>query len=72
MEHEEAAADSAVPVTGLTDENDSLRLRALAALEPAHAHPPGSLDVEVRLAVEGVRPLGLLVLDPRTGERVVL
>jgi hypothetical protein len=34
--------------------------------------PTGSLDAEVRLAVEGVRPLGVVILDPRTGEKVAL
>ncbi len=72
MEHEEAAANRAVPITGLIDINDALRLRALPALEPAHAQPPGSLDVEARLAVEGERLLGLFILDPRTGGMVVL
>ncbi len=72
MEREEAAADRAVRVTDLTDGNDALRLRTLAAPELAHAHPPPGINVSVRLAVEGVRPLGLVILDPRTGERVAL
>ncbi len=72
MKREEAAANSAVPITGLTSRHDSLRLRTLAAPEFAHAHPPASLDAVVRLAVEGVRPLGVVILDPRTGEKVNL
>jgi hypothetical protein len=69
MKREEAAANSAVPITGLTDGHDSLRLRALAALEPAHAHPPASHYAVARPVVEG----GLLepvIFDQRTGEKV--
>jgi hypothetical protein len=64
MKREETTANSAVPITGLADGHDSLRLRTLAAPEFAHAHPPASLDAVVRLEVEGVRPLGVVVLDP--------
>ena len=71
-EHQEAAADRAALFTSLTDRTDALGLRTLAAPELAHAHPPASLDAEVHLAVEGVRPPGLVILDPRMGERVAL
>jgi hypothetical protein len=72
MKREEAAAIGAVPITGPTSGHDALRQRTLVPPEFAHAHPPASLDAVARLAVEGVRPLGVVVLNPRTGERVAL
>jgi hypothetical protein len=72
MKREEAAAIGAVPITGPTSGHDAPRQRTLAAHEPPQAHPPVSLDAVARLAVEGVRPLGVVFLDPRTGERVAL
>ncbi len=71
MKREEAAAIRVVPIIGLTNGHDALRLRTHAALEPAHAHPTASLDAVARPVVEGGL-LGLVILDARTGERVAV
>ncbi len=68
MEHKEAAAESAAPISEHADEIEALRLRALAAFELAEAQI-GVLIASLRWQTNDANVIGAArLLDERLGQ----